>query len=534
MKKMNKLLFKSMGIYLILLTGIAAMLLLMVGLLVHDAAASNDPAASNSALLEGQGVKLLSHGGSLDGCMVERFNQTKPASVTSLNCTANDVQLANYTLISGPSSCIEGEDITVILLGQFVATSDQRWDVGVFVATDGGNANSLGGSCYNDYLHPVSADNTDLKITSGFGPFYNGEITEDSGDSCGDIEQAQNTFFQTAQITIKCQDSDDDGTADVSSCTVWSNSRSDGSENKPSCTSVLDTTAETTAKCTCDNVEISGLKVPLDGTIEVIKDVEPDEAPGLFNLQIDEETKFADAGDGDSTGPVKVSAGFSTDPAPIGITHTVGEIAGTGTNLDLYSKEIDCEDQEGDLANTTGAGPLDVFVEPGDAWVCTITNTYLVKTPTYTPTATPTNTATNTPTATNTATPTNTATNTPTATNTATPTNTATNTPTATITSTAVATDPIVTLTPTDTQTAITPMEAAPEASPTKPPTIPPPTVAAGTPTQQILIPVTGVDHATSGPASGNSYWLFLYLGLGLLGLSMVFHGIATRIIWKK
>jgi len=507
------------------------MMLLMVGVLVHDAAASNDPAESNSALLEGQGGKLLSHGGSLDGCMVERFNETKPASVTSLNCTANDVQLAEYTLISGPTSCIEGEDITVTLLGQFIATSDQRWDVGVFVATDGGNANSLGGSCYNDYLHPVSADNTDLKITSGFGPFYNGEITEDPGDSCGDIEQAQNTFFQTAQITIKCQDSDDDGTADVSSCTVWSNSRSDGSANKPSCTSETDTTAETTAKCTCDNVEISGLKVPLDGTIEVIKDVEPDDAPGLFNLQIDEQTKFADAGDGDSTGPVKVSAGFSTDPTPIGITHTVGEIAGTGTDLDLYSKEIDCEDQEGDLANTTGAGPLDVFVEPGDAWVCTITNTYLVKTdtptPTATDTATPTNTATNTPTAT----PTNTATNTPTAT----ATNTATNTPTATNTSGPVATDPIVTLTPTDTPPpTTTPTKAAAVASPTTPPTIPPPTVGAGTPTQEILIPVTGADHATTGPGSGISYWLFFYLGLGLLGLGLVFHGIATRLIWKK
>jgi len=488
---MNKSLFKSMGIYLILLAGIAAMMLLMVGLLVRDAAASNVPAESNSALLEGQGVKLLSHGGSLDGCMVERFNETKPASETSLNCTANDVQLAEYTLISGPTSCIEGEDITVTLLGQFVATSDQRWDVGVFVATDGGDANSLGGSCYNDYLHPASVDNTDLNIISGFGPFYDGEINEDLADSCGDIEQAKNTFFQTAQITIKCQDSDDDGTADVSSCTVWANSRSAGTENKPSCTSERDTTAETTAKCTCENVEITGLKVPLDGTIEVIKDVEPDNAPGTFNLQIDGETKFADARDGDSTGPVGVSAGFSTDDEPIGDTHTVGETVGTGINLEFYSAEIDCEDQEGDTANTTGAGPLDVFVEPGDAWVCTIKNTYLVKT------------ATNTPTPTDTATPTN--------------------------TSTPIATDPIVTLTPTDTPPTKTPTKSAPKASPTTPPTVPAPTIPAGTATPQILIPVTGGDLSISGSDSGNSFWLFIYFGIGLLGVGMIFYGLATH-----
>jgi hypothetical protein len=526
---MKKLLYNGKGIYLILLAGIAASLVLMVGLLVIDATASYSPAESSSALLQGQGVKMLSHAGSFDGCMVERYNLTKPANVDSLNCTANDVQLAQYTLISGPTSCVEGEDITVTLLGQFIATSDQRWDVGVFVATDGGNANSVGGSCYNDYLHPVSADNTDLDITSGLGPFYNGEFSEDPTDSCGDIEQAKNTFFQTAPITIKCQDSDDDGTADVNSCTVWANSRSNG-DNKPSCTSELDTTAETSAKCTCGNVEISGLKVPLDGTIEVIKDVEPDEAPGLFNLQIDDQTHFADAGDSDSTGPVPVSAGFSTDPEPIGVTHTVGETAGTGTDLALYDITIDCQDQDENTANTTGAGPLEVFVEPGDAWVCTITNTYLVKT------ATPTNTATNTPTATNTATPTNTATNTPTATNTATPTNTATNTPTATPTNTPtgtatlVVTEAIDTSTPTATDTPVPP---SPTATSTKPPTIPPPTVT-GTPTEQILIPVTGVDRSNSGPNLGDRYWTVIYTASGLLGLGLILRGLAKRLIWVE
>ncbi|MES0360154.1 MAG: hypothetical protein ABUK20_04500, partial [Anaerolineales bacterium] len=147
---MNKKLIQNKSIILILLTSFAAVMLLIVGLLVSNAAASNLPVESNSVRFDGQGVKLLSHGGSLDGCMVDRFNATSPNTETSLNCTANDVQLADYTLISGPTSCIEGEDITVTLLGQFIATSDQRWDVGVFVATDGGNANSLGGSCYND------------------------------------------------------------------------------------------------------------------------------------------------------------------------------------------------------------------------------------------------------------------------------------------------------------------------------------------------------------------------------------------------
>jgi hypothetical protein len=181
------------------------------------------------------------------------------------------------------------------------------------------------------------------------------------------------------------------------------------------------------------------------------------------------------------------------------------------------------------------------------------------------PTSTPTNTATNTPTqtdtqtptntATNTATPTNTATNTATpintATNTATPTNTATNTATPTATSKPVVIDPVVTLTPVDTpppkatDTPVTPPPTNPapaatstsqvqEANPTKPPTIPPPTMPAGTPTLQILIPVTGADLSSSNPNSGNNFGFFLYLGIWLIGIGMVFHGITTHLTRNK
>ncbi|HEY5651805.1 MAG TPA: hypothetical protein VIW46_10180, partial [Acidimicrobiia bacterium] len=89
--------------------------------------------------------------GTVDGCMVERFNATKPAKNTSLNCTSNDVSLALYRLAGAPSSCIDGEDVTEALIGQFIATSAERWDVGAFVALDGGTPNDLGGSCYSDY-----------------------------------------------------------------------------------------------------------------------------------------------------------------------------------------------------------------------------------------------------------------------------------------------------------------------------------------------------------------------------------------------
>ena len=68
------------------------------------------------------------------------------------------------------------------------------------------------------------------------------------------------------------------------------------------------------------------------GTIEVIKDLEPDGDPGLFNLQIDGTTEEGNAGDGGTTTALPFNTG----------THSVGETAGTGTSLDDYEKSISC------------------------------------------------------------------------------------------------------------------------------------------------------------------------------------------------
>ena len=146
-----------------------------------------------------------------------------------------------------------------------------------------------------------------------------------------------------------------------------------------------------------------------------------------------------------------------------------------------------------------------------------------------------------------TSTSTSTATSTPTQTGTPTPTNTATNTATPTATLTKVAIDPEETITPTNTQlptatnTPVTPTLTNPpppatstvqahDPSPTKPPTIPPPTLPPGTPTQEILIPVTGVDFSLSNQNSGSNFMFYIYLGIWLLGIGMVFHGIANRL----
>ena len=94
----------------------------------------------------------------------------------------------------------------------------------------------------------------------------------------------------------------------------------------------------------------------------------PSDDPGLFNLEIDGGSVRAEgpAGDGDTTGPIAVTAG----------THTVGE-SGAATNLSRYDTQIVCRPNSGAGAVVAGANSVSVQVTvgSGDAVVCTITNT---------------------------------------------------------------------------------------------------------------------------------------------------------------
>jgi hypothetical protein len=113
-----------------------------------------------------------------------------------------------------------------------------------------------------------------------------------------------------------------------------------------------------------------GFAPPISGRLEVKKSLSPPSDPGRFNLQIDGTTQLDNAGDGDSTGEIIVSAG----------PHTVGETGGSNppTSLSDYTNSIVCKDQNGQgaiVAQGGGPGPLNVTVNQNDDIVCTITNT---------------------------------------------------------------------------------------------------------------------------------------------------------------
>ncbi|MCC6618594.1 MAG: DUF11 domain-containing protein [Chloroflexi bacterium] len=114
------------------------------------------------------------------------------------------------------------------------------------------------------------------------------------------------------------------------------------------------------ATCTITNVRETG-------SLTVIKDLNPADDPGRFDIQIDGVTHADGVGDGGTTGAVSVDTG----------SHTVGELGDGGTSLANYASSIECrvDEDEGDVvASAAGAGPLAVNVGADEHIVCVISN----------------------------------------------------------------------------------------------------------------------------------------------------------------
>ena len=101
--------------------------------------------------------------------------------------------------------------IRVKLQAELVATAQDRYDIGLFVAQDGGDART--GVCTRDYLAPPLAARDlydpgamftqpaagDPPAYTGGGPFL---TSEDEPDCCGDIEQAVPTFRDVGRAAV--------------------------------------------------------------------------------------------------------------------------------------------------------------------------------------------------------------------------------------------------------------------------------------------------------------------------------------------
>jgi hypothetical protein len=191
-------------------------------------------------------------------------------------CTAKDVKLSagTFTVISGPATCVAGETILVQLQADLEATAQDRYNIGIWVAQDGGNA--LTGVCYDDYLKPLLSLAPVPVMGIVTSPFLEDNVPPDIINGCGDIDKtlitrrniggttAPGPVGPPATISIICQDTvqqdpmnpggfviGSDGFADVSACLSWSNDRNVNPPSNPACTSQAGTVPSTKSMCNC-------------------------------------------------------------------------------------------------------------------------------------------------------------------------------------------------------------------------------------------------------------------------------------------
>jgi len=187
-------------------------------------------------------------------------------------CAASDVGLSEFINVTGELTCTPGELITVNLRLRAESTSKERYDIGLFVALDGGDART--GTCQHDFLPPpleAAGSYNPGSPDAGGGPFYNGE-PEDALDACGDLEQGVPVYYDLGIVTVPCIDSDGDGLLNIGTAVSWDNKKDN------TCLDVGGAVPNTPAKCRFARVDVANVYVE-PGDIQVSKTADPTELP---------------------------------------------------------------------------------------------------------------------------------------------------------------------------------------------------------------------------------------------------------------
>jgi hypothetical protein len=178
-----------------------------------------------------------------------------------VSCDGTDVLVEDVVASSivqpcGPSGTAQ------VVLDVVLSASLSRYDVATIVALDGNSALS-GAQCYHDYLAPP------LSTSPVYGDSYPDGISDirngpwanlepfDPNDSCGDIAGNTQTIqsLKTAAVplTIACDDTNGDGTVDVSACASWRVGTTGG---QATCNTLHEAVPSTSARCSCARVEV--------------------------------------------------------------------------------------------------------------------------------------------------------------------------------------------------------------------------------------------------------------------------------------
>lgn len=188
------------------------------------------------------------------------------------NCTANDFGLF---IVSGVQvnvpECVDYnfdgiKEVNLNFTITYPSNQPDRYDIGSILALDGmeplrDSTLIPGSDCARDWLPPPL---TTTLTTTGLWPntlgeFWNGEPGVVL-DVCGDVPSSNAAVRTYDNIWVACVDQDNNGQIDLSICLYYDNNARD------TCTSVMDATEGTTAKCQCQrtNIPVSPTAITLE------------------------------------------------------------------------------------------------------------------------------------------------------------------------------------------------------------------------------------------------------------------------------
>ena len=317
------------------------------------------PALGVALNLNGADGVCLARDAFLSGA-VSGVNDDQDLANPAQNCTANDVKVASADIISysfngtdfttytgQPIQCIEGDPIFLELKANLEETSTStRTDIGVWIATDGGNART--GTCNQYNLRNAQTG-----------------VSDTDSDKCGDLVNQGTATVPLGVISTICQTaSNTTSLLHIGSCLGWT--EPGGDQVCPQGNVENDnnfrwgTVPGTTSKCNCSGFDVP-IVVEKKAKLEVVKACTPANDNGTFDLLIDGSNSFANSvACGGSTGAQEVSAGTNVAP---GAVHSFGEGDFTTAN---YTSSYSC-------VNRSGTGPQHVFTASGDAAACRTT-----------------------------------------------------------------------------------------------------------------------------------------------------------------
>ncbi|MEZ5525143.1 MAG: hypothetical protein R3E62_09335 [Pseudomonadales bacterium] len=261
------------------------------------------------------------------------------AGFNNATCTANDVRISRINVLDGPTQCEEGKLVTIDSLeAEVLGGAKQRYDIGMYLALDGGDAkSSVSGAndgCRRDILNPAGVNLEQ----------------DDAADMCNDIEQGVTETKPLANLEIECQDTDGDGFLDVGTCLSWDNNAKD------TCVDVNDVVPGTPSKCRCEPIRVGDIVVIPKGEIviqKIVRNIKDD--PTVFTFE------------GDVSGAITEQQTISVGGLEPGV-YTSTEIV--PVSYILENVECDDEDSVGDKDTATAT----IYLDADETVTCTFTN----------------------------------------------------------------------------------------------------------------------------------------------------------------